>query len=47
MKLRPLSPSLGVDVRGLDASSKLDSAERAELRAAIDQHHLLLLRNQG
>ena len=46
MKLRPLSPALGVEVRGLDASSKLDSAERARLRAAIDKHHLLLLRNQ-
>jgi taurine dioxygenase len=46
MEIIELSPALGAEVLDLDAGQPLDAAGAAELRAAYDHHHLLLLRDQ-
>jgi taurine dioxygenase len=46
MRLTPLSPALGVEVHEVDLRGALDPADVATLRAAFDEHHLLLLRGQ-
>ncbi len=46
MELVPLSAALGVEVGGVDPAGDLDDATVAELRAAYDRHHLLLVRGR-
>lgn len=46
MELRPLSASLGVEAVDVDVRASLTAAGIDELRAALDQHHLLLFRKQ-
>ena len=46
MEFKPLSPVLGVEVRGLDLSAPFDEATAAALRRAFLEHHLLLVRGQ-
>jgi taurine dioxygenase len=46
MELVPLSSPFGVEVRGLDLGARLGDAEVGELRDALDQHKLLLIRGQ-
>ena len=46
MKLKPLSPALGVEIEGLDLARPLEAATVAALREAWVAHHLLLLRGQ-
>ncbi len=42
----PVSEALGVAIEGLDLRGKLAKDTRDSLRALLDQHHLLLFRNQ-
>ena len=46
LELRPLSPALGAEVRGLDLARPLDRATVAELRRAWLDHLILLFRGQ-
>ena len=46
LSLVPLSPSFGVEVRGIDLGKPLSAEIRAELRALFFKHHLLLFRKQ-
>jgi taurine dioxygenase len=46
LTLRPLSPVLGVEVVGVDASSPPDDALVAALRDALDAHGVVLFRRQ-
>src|ERR1700731_153748 len=44
--IRPLSPVLGAEVLGLDLSEPLPEAEFARVRAAFEEHSVLVLRDQ-
>jgi alpha-ketoglutarate-dependent taurine dioxygenase len=44
--LRALSPALGAEVTGIDLTLPLDDAGFAELRAALQRHHFLCIRDQ-
>jgi taurine dioxygenase len=46
LHIRPLSPTLGAEVRGLDLSRPLSPDDFAQLHAAHLQHHVLVLRDQ-
>lgn len=46
LETRPLSPSLGVEILGLDLARPLTPAIEQELLALYERHHLLLLRDQ-
>jgi alpha-ketoglutarate-dependent taurine dioxygenase len=43
---RPLGPALGAEVIGVDLTQAIDETGFAELRAALQQHHFLCLRDQ-
>jgi len=45
-RMRPLSPALGVEVRGLDLSAPLDAATIRGIRRLLYQHCVLLVRGQ-
>lgn len=45
--VKPLSPSIGVEVTGLDLSLALDASTVAELRALWLEHQVLLFRQQA
>jgi taurine dioxygenase len=42
---KPLSPRIGVEVKGLDPAQSIGSCEAAQLRQLLDQHGLLLFRD--
>lgn len=44
-ELRPLAPTLGAEIRGLDLS-RLDDTQFAELQRALDEHLVLAIRGQ-
>jgi taurine dioxygenase len=46
MQITSLSPALGVEVTAVDVTSRLGDDEIASLRAALDEHHLILVRGQ-
>jgi len=46
MEVAPLSPALGAEVLGIDASCRPSAEQAGELRAALDEHGLLLFRGQ-
>lgn len=46
MELRPLGTALGVEVADIDVRAPLTVAGIDQLRGALDQHHLLLFRDQ-
>ncbi len=46
MRIEPLDPPVGVEVFGLDLGATLDEGQAATLRQLLDQHYLLLFRNQ-
>ena len=46
MKVRPLSPALGVEITDFDAGTRLDPADVDALLRAYDEHHLLVFRDQ-
>lgn len=43
---RPLSPLLGAEILGLDATRPLDAAERATLLGLLHRHQVIVVRNQ-
>ena len=47
LRLRPLSPHVGVEVTGLDLRAPLDDAVAAQLQAAFRERHFLLIRQHG
>ena len=46
VEIRPLSPSLGAEIAGMDAAAPIDDEAFANIRAAWLAHHVLLLRDQ-
>ncbi len=46
MKLRALHPAFGVELSGVDITRPLDDAAFAPIRAAFEEHGLLLFRDQ-
>jgi taurine dioxygenase len=46
MRLTSLSPAVGVEVHDVDLRDPLHADQVAALRAAFDEHHLLLFRDQ-
>jgi taurine dioxygenase len=46
MSLRPLSPALGAELRGVDLSKPLDEAGFARVRDAFHAHSVILFRDQ-
>ncbi|MBN35146.1 MAG: hypothetical protein CMM46_10300 [Rhodospirillaceae bacterium] len=46
LAMTPLSPSLGVEIIGLDLDTAWEDDVAEDLRAAFDKHHLLFLRGQ-
>jgi len=46
LTINRLSPALGAEVLGLDASRPFDAATVARVRAAFQEHHLLCFRDQ-
>jgi taurine dioxygenase len=46
LRVRPLTPSFGVEVSGLDLSEPLEPGAAAELRALFARHLVLLFRDQ-
>ena len=47
MELTPLSGVFGVEVDGIDLSAPLDDELIADLRAAFNEHHVLVFRDQA
>ncbi|GGB44730.1 hypothetical protein GCM10011505_27540 [Tistrella bauzanensis] len=47
MEIRELSPVIGVELLGVDASAPISDAEVARLRDLLNTHSVLLLRNQS
>jgi taurine dioxygenase len=43
----PVTPNVGVEIRGLDLSATLDEETIAAVRQAFRDHHLLLVRQRG
>jgi taurine dioxygenase len=46
VRIRRLSPALGAEVRDLDLRRPIGTADQEALRAALTEHHLLLVRGQ-
>src|SRR4051794_4321802 len=46
MQITPLSPALGVEITGFDASAPLSEDDRDALLRAYDEHKLVVLRDQ-
>src|SRR4051812_26185415 len=46
LEIRPLSPSIGAEVRGIDLGVRPDDATRAELDKAFTDHKVLFFRDQ-
>lgn len=46
LSLRRLSPAMGAEITGIDVSRPVDAALVAQLRAALQEHHVLCLRDQ-
>lgn len=44
--LRPLTPTIGAEVVGIDLSASLESSTIAELRTALNEHSVLVFRGQ-
>lgn len=47
MQIVPLDAQLGAEVRGIDAGSEISPDDQAALKAALDEHRVLLLRGQN
>lgn len=45
-EIRPLGTALGAEITGLDLTRPLDAADAAQLRAALQRHHFLCVRDQ-
>ena len=46
MEIRPTTGTLGADVTGIDVAADLDDTTIAELRTALNEHHVLFFRDQ-
>jgi len=46
IETRPLTPTIGAEIHGVDLSQPLDEATREEIRAAFLQHQVVFFRNQ-
>ena len=46
IEVRPASPATGAEVLGADIGAGLDDGEFAAIRAALDKHGVIVLRNQ-
>jgi len=46
LEIRPLSPSIGAEVRGIDLGALPDDSTRAELDKAFTDHKVLFFRDQ-
>ncbi len=46
LDVRPLSPLIGAEIHGIDLSNPLAPATVAELRAALNRHHVIFFRDQ-
>lgn len=46
MEITPLAPALGAEVHGVDLRVPLDDHQQGQLRAAWDEYHLLMFREQ-
>jgi len=46
LRIRPLSPALGVEITDFDAGAPLDPDERDALLRAYDEQHLLVFPDQ-
>ena len=46
IEVRPVSPATGAEILGADIGAELDDSEFATIRAALDTHGVILLRNQ-
>src|ERR1700683_2957764 len=46
LDIRPLSPIIGAEICGLDLSHPLSERVVAEVRAALNTHHVIFFRDQ-
>ena len=46
IETRPLTPTIGAEIHGVDLSQPLDEATREEIRAAFLQHQVIFFRGQ-
>jgi taurine dioxygenase len=46
LDIRPLSPLIGAEIHGLDLSAPLGAAAVAEVRRALNTHHVIFFRDQ-
>ena len=46
LDVRPLSPTIGAEVRGVDLSREVDDAQFADIRRALGDHLVLAFRDQ-
>ena len=46
IEVRPVSPATGAEILGADIGAELDDGEFATIRAALDTHGVIVLRNQ-
>ena len=46
IEVRPASPATGAEILGADIGAGLDDSEFAAIRAALDRHGVIVLRNQ-
>ena len=46
IEVRPASPATGAEILGADIGAGLDDGEFASIRAALDRHGVIVLRNQ-
>ena len=46
IEVRPASPATGAEILGADIGAGLDDSEFATIRAALDRHGVIVLRNQ-
>ena len=46
LSIRPLNPVIGAEIEGIDLSKPLAEAQFAEVRAALNAHHVLIFRDQ-
>ncbi|MGH6972481.1 MAG: TauD/TfdA dioxygenase family protein, partial [Caulobacteraceae bacterium] len=46
LSIRPLNPVIGAEIEGVDLSRPLAEAQFAEVRAALNAHHVLVFRDQ-
>jgi alpha-ketoglutarate-dependent taurine dioxygenase len=46
LDIRPLSPLIGAEIHGIDLATPLTAATVADVRAALNRHHVIFFRDQ-